>query len=381
MTELPNIMNFVSRAAQECGFEREKFVDSKLPQDFDKIVVILFLGDIRSTVIMSMMLFSQFRDTILKDKYVILCSYPGMSSLFPKADEYWSISDALAISSLMQNANGFGNSDKKFDALGIQLRRRFFTVLTHEDFLTFYEKGLTTKFFDRFGKVERFLPQLPNWRGGEFNMALAQRGGTGIFVYPNTHGRCYDGRGKEISVKFSKDFWIKLVERLISHKFVPVIYQNQASYDLSQHFGERCFYCSERNIQAVLSAMRSTGCVLDVFSGISRLSVVARCPFLAVDERQRYIKTKEFEINDLCITGMYPYRYIFSFPTIISNENYNEVIDQIINVLLKFSKEVAKVQLPPSAESSEQIPYEIVRKHKAKKLGVHFIKVERLVVE
>jgi len=379
MVEFPNVANFVARAALECGFERERFIDNKLPSDFDKIVVILFLGDMRSLSILSMLLLKPFRDTILKDKYVIFCSFPGMGCLFPGADEYWSVSDGLAINSLMAGALGFGNTDKKVDSLGIQLRRRFYTVLTHEDFLAYYNNGLTTAFFERFKKVERFFPQIPHWRGGEFAMSLSRKGGNGIFIYPNLEGKCW-GRGKEVSLKLPKDFWIKLTERLLEEKYLPVVYQNQASHDISPHFGERCFYCTDRNFLAVLSAMRATGCVLDVFSGISRLAIVARCPFLVMDERQRYIKSKEFEINDLCITGMYPYRYIFSFPTVIGSGNHTELIDQVINVAKEFTPRAVKADLPPLSESCEEVPYEVVRQHKAKKLGIHFIKVERLVI-
>jgi hypothetical protein len=100
-----------------------------------------------------------------------------------------------------------------------------------------------------------------------------------------------------------------------------------------------------------------------------------------MDERARYIKAKEYEVNDLCIAGMYPYRYIFSFPTIIGSGNHNELIDQVINVAAKFVPRAAKVDLPPASESYEEVPYEVVRQHKAKKMGIHFIKVERLVIQ
>lgn len=379
MNEIPSVANFIVRAAQDCGFERERFVDNKLPGDFDKIVVILFLGDMRSLAVMSMLLLNPFIENVLKGKYVVFCSYPGMGGLFPKADEYWSISDTLAVGGLMQSASGFGNTDKKYESLGIQLRRRFYTVLTHEDFQSYYNDGFTPAFFDRFKKVERYFPAIPHWRGGDFNMALSQRGGTGIFIHPVAQSRCFY-HSKEFVLKFPKDFWIKLTQRLLDANYLPVVYQNQISYDVSQNFGERCFYCSDRNFQSVLAAMRSTGCVLDVFSGISRLAMIARCPFVVVDERQRYIKSKEFEINDLCVTGMYPYRYVFSFPSVVSSGNYQEVIDQIMNGLIKFAPRL-KTSLPPSSESNDEISYDLVRQHKAKKLGVHFIKVERLVID
>jgi hypothetical protein len=380
MVELPTVANFIARASQQCGFERERFLEKNIPQDFDKISVIMFLGDNRAASIMSMLLLKPYVENILKGKYVILCSFPGMGGLFPYVDEFWSVSDGLLVTDLMKNASGFKNTDKRIETFGIQLRRHFTSVITEDDFLTFYNSGLTTAFFDRFKKVDRFLPMIPHWRGGEFEKALAQRGGLGIFIYPTHQGKVWDS-GKEVSVGMQRDFWIKLVERFLSIGFVPVVYQNQSSHDLSPHFGEKCFYCSDRSITSVLAAMRSTGCVLDLFSGISRLAITARCPFLVMDERQRYTKSKEFEINDLCVGGMYPYRYIFSFPTMIESGNFSELIDHVISVASKFVPVAAKVELPPASESCDEMPYEVVRQHKARKLGIKFIKVERLVVE
>lgn len=374
MTELPNISSFLARSCRECGFEREKFIDKRVPEDFNKIVVFVFFGDLRSLSILSLLLFKPFRDNILKDKYVIVCSYPGMGCFFPNADEYWSVSDGLVIGDLMNHASGFGNTDKKIMSFNVELRRRFYNVLTDEDLQFYYKNGLTTGFFDRFKKIERYFPAIPHWRGNEFQLALLKQDKKGIFIYPNMQGKCWD-RGKEVSLSFPKDFWIKLTERLLENKYLPIVYQNQVSYDISPYFGEKCFYCSDRNFLSVLGAMRSAGCVLDVFSGISRMSIVARCPFLALDERQRYVRSKEFEINDLCIAGMYLYRYIISFPTVIGSGNHVELIDQIMNAVTKF---VSKTDLPPASESYDEVLYDNVREFKAKKLGANFIRVEKL---
>lgn len=380
MAEMPSVASFISRSAQECGFDRERFVESKLPSDFDKIVVFLFLGDLRSLSILSTLLFRTYCDNILKDKYIIFCGLPGMGSIFPRADEYWSISDALSIGDLMIDADGFTNKNKRYNSILVQLHRRFNTVITGDDFALYYNNGLTSSYFDRFKKINRFFPQLPNWRSGDVGMNIVRSGKHGVFLYPNFEGRCWD-RGKEVSLKFPKDFWIKLTESLLSNGFFPIVYQNQITYDISPNFGERCMYCTDRNFSSILGAMRASGCVLDIFSGISRMALLARTPFLVIDERQRYINSKEFEINDLCIDQLYPYKYVFSFPTLIGSGSYNELIKQTINVINKFILQVKDITLPPLKELYEEISYDIVRQHKAKKLGIHFIKVERLVVE
>lgn len=380
MTEFPNIPSFVARAAQQSGFERERYVDNKIPEDLDKIVAILFMGDMRSTSILSTLLLKPYIEKVLQGKYVIVCSFPGYGGLFPYANEFWSVNDTLAIPDLANGAFGFKNSDKRMNTLGIQLRRHFFTVLTEDDFLPFYDKGLTSAYFDRFKKVERHLPAIPPWRS-EMAMTLAQKGGKCIFISPNSSGQAWNqSENREVRINFPRDFWIKLVERLLYDGYTPVVHHAPGVYDLSPHFGERCVYCSDRNIVGVMGAMRATGCVLDVFSGISRLAMVARCPFMVVDERQRYVKSKEYEINDLCIRGV-PYRYMFSFPTVINDGgNYSEVIDHIMNIAAKFMPKIAGFELPSASESCEEVSYDVVRQHKARKLGIRFIKVERLEI-
>lgn len=379
MIESPSVAGFLSRAAQQCGFEREKFVESKIPGTFDKVAVIMFFGDYRGMSIMSMLLLKPFIDKILKDKYIILCSHSGAAGIFPYVDEYWAPSDGMAIADLLNNASGFFNFDKRLETFGIQLRRHFHVVFTEDDFLGFYDEGLTTAFFDKFGKVERFLPSLPPWRGGEIDKALRLRSGKGVFLYPSHSGKLWD-RGKEISVNLPRDFWVNLTEKLLSKGFTPIVYHNQVSHDISPDFGERCLYVADRSLTGVLAVMRSSGCVIDVFSGISRLAVVARCPFLAVDERQRYVKSKEFEINDLCINRMYPYRYVFSFPTVVEGGNFTEVADHICAAASDFVPLASKSHLPPASESYDEVSYDSVRSYKVKRLGAHFIKVEKLVV-
>lgn len=378
MTELPNIIGHVSRAAQQSGFERERYADNKIPQDIHKIVVILFMGDLRSLSVMSSLLLKSYVETVLEGKYVILCSYPGYAGLFPFSDEYWSVSDGLIVGDFINNANGFSNKDNRALSLGIQLRRHFYTVLTEEDFKPFYDKGLTAAYFDRINKIQRFLPAIPAWRG-DLITSLAKRGGKYIFLSPSNSGHLWNTvTNSEKTVPLQKDFWVKLTERFLKENYTPVIYQGPGNYDLSQNFGEKCFYCNDRNIITVLAAMRATGFVLDIFSGVSRLAMLARCPFLVMDDRTRYIKSKEYEINDLCVIKNLPCRYIFSFPAALEHGNYYEIIDHIIRAAGEFTKQVAGLELPPPSESCEEVSYEIVRQHKAKKMGLRFIKVERL---
>ncbi len=135
----------------------------------------------------------------------------------------------------------------------------------------------------------------------------------------------------------------------------PMIYQNMHTYDLSQEFTDRCLYMVPSKINGAICAMRHVGCVLDVFSGISRLAIAARTPFVCVDERMRYMKHKEYEIDDLSCEGL-PKSYMFSFgslPLVGGPDDWKvNLVDGIIARLKEFLP-VDQSNLPPTKESYE----------------------------
>lgn len=374
--ELGSVTSFIKRAAQQTGFDRERYTEANVPEDFSKVAVVCFFGDYRAEAIFSSLLLHQYIKKHLAGKYVILCSWQGHAGLFPYVDEYWSLGDQMALSDLHSKAVKFENTHKSFNTITKNLRK-FFDVLTWDDMSEYYEDGLTTEFFDHFGEPVRFRPGVPSPKI-EFTKELHRRNAKAIFIHPRKLMRSWNKREIDVAVEY--DFWVKLTERLLKSGLVPVVYQNYSTYDISKDFGDKCLYVTDNNILSLMSQMRSTACVLDVFSGISRLAMLARCPFIAVDERSRYVLSKEYEINDLCINGAFPYRYILSFSTILKHGNYTEVIDHITNVVEGFGKNLDPTKLPTPSESSETVPYSLVRKHKEKKLGIRFIKVERLVI-
>jgi hypothetical protein len=127
--------------------------------------------------------------------------------------------------------------------------------------------------------------------------------------------------------------------------------------------------------------MRSCGCVLDVFSGISRWAIAARTPFVCFDERARFNALKEYEINDICGKEVYK-EYIFSFAALIESEEKSvwssNIFDHMVVKLNKVCGGIDRDSWPSSAEVDEIVPYDTVRRTKNKKLGSRFIKVEKI---
>jgi hypothetical protein len=49
-------------------------------------------------------------------------------------------------------------------------------------------------------------------------------------------------------------------------------------------------------------------------------------------------------------------------------------------MIKEFQTNLDPTKLPSPSESLEMVPYNLVRRHKEKKLGLRFIKVERLMI-
>jgi hypothetical protein len=376
-----SVVDFLKRSADRNGFIRERFEESKIPNDFSNITIFPFFGDIRSLVVLSSFLLHRYRNENKSSKYFILASWPGFQSLFPYVDEYWAVSDYAHIKSFYESSQDFLNKSN-LNTIYLRNFNEFFRdVVDCKEFNQFYDNGFTNKFFDQYKDTKRFLPFVPSTAilGKEFNRDLATLPGYKVFLHPSFYAKqWYLGRSKNLPIK--KEFWINLVDFLLSNKITPVIWTNYLSYDISQDFVGKCVFLKENDISRVLSAIRATGFALDVFNGISMLSLMARCPYLQIDERSKFFSQKQNEVEDLfpALTK----DHIFTFSTIISDGNpFNwrqDILKSINSKLNKMLPELDRDVLPSTLESIDLISYnKNIRKSKSKKLGIRFLHIPK----
>ena len=373
------VIDFLKRTADRNGFTRERFEESKIPNDFSNITVFPFFGDSNSLTILSSFLLHRYRVENKSSKYFIMASWPGYQAFFPYVDEYWSLNDFAHIKTFYERSQGFLN---KSDLNTIYLRsfNEFFRdIVDVKEIGQFYDNGFTNKFFENYKDTKRFLPFIPSAAilGKEFNRDLATFPGYKIFLHPSFYAKQWS-LGTNKNVDISKQFWIELINSLIEAKFTPVIWTNYLSYDVSDHFIGKCIFLKENDMSRVLAAIRATGFALDVFNSLSRLALMARCPFLQVDERARYFNQKEYEIDDL-----FPPVFkdnIFTFSTIITNGRpfiwRQDIFKIILSKLDKIMPELDRDVLPSTLETLEFISYnKNVRKNKSKKLGTRLLHI------
>lgn len=372
MIDMPAV---VKRAADKCGFSREYFVEDEIPTLPSNIIVFPFFGTLSSCSILSQFLLRRYKE-MRTNKYLVLASWPGMKHLFPFVDEYWSPKDSASVQALASMANDFYNESDLVTEYNRSLNNYFENVISYAEIKPYYDYGFTQEFWESFRNVKSYLPTVPSHTvlSNDFQIEMSKKQGRKVVVYPAKKMRSWQ-TGKCCQLSVSKDFWLTLVNRLISEGFIPVVYQNWFTYDLSPEFTDRCIWLATKDAGHVLSGLRSVGCLLDIHTGISRLANIARCSSLVVDERQRYVSHKEYELDDLSPLKT-PRQYVFSFCTRLMTGGPSEwnlsLLDGIISRLEKWTPDLN--ESIETREIYEEVSYDSVRKYKNMRLGSRFIR-------
>lgn len=376
-----DVQSVLKRASEKSGFRRARFNEKKSPTSIEDVVIFPFFGDHRSTFILSSLLLRRIKEELKSSKYFVVASWPGNEGLFPYVDEYWQIEDESALERLRGEAVGFANNSSVSAVTTRVLNQFFYDVMSWRDLIPFYDQGITRDFFDRFKHIKLSLPSIPSSAslGTDLSRKLSQKESK-IFVYPSRYYYSWKPSGLSKNI-VPKDFWIELVSKCASSNFYPVVFSDTFSYDISADATKGCLHIKDIDALRTLSVMRSCGCVLDVFNGISRWALAARVPFVCFDERARFNNLKEYEINDVCGNGIHN-EYIFGFGALIDGAGSaawnSNIFNHLIVKLNKIHSNMNRDLWPSSAESNEIVPYDSVRKVKNKKLGSRFVKVERI---
>jgi hypothetical protein len=378
------ISEFVKNVVFKNNFNRERFVESNLPTEPSQLTIFPFFGDYRGMMLLSSMLLKRYKEEIKSSKYFILLSYPGCASLFPYVDEYWSINDNFQCKKLFEQAINL-NTSFEYYTMCLRTLNEYFRDVNDYRVLS-YENGITQGFLEKYKHIKRYYPSIPSISilNKDMQRDLNVKSGYKIFIHPTRNLKYWsNGQTKNFPVK--PDYWVGMINSLIKNNYCPIVWNNYATHDLTQELeGKNCILFNETDMSKVLATMRFSHCVLDVFNSLSRLAIIARSPFICLDERSRFFGEKEYEINDLFAFDI-PKEYIFSFSTIIREDDIggygkaNHLFHQ--NIVLKkletFLPTIQRELLPTTGEINELVKYENVRKIRTKKFNPQFIKINR----
>jgi hypothetical protein len=375
-----DVQSILKKSAEKSGLIRVRYKERNIPTSIENVVVFPFFGDHRSSFILSSILLRRIKEEAKSSKYFVLISWPGHEGLFPYVDEYWQMDDESALEKLKNHAVGFSNDSSVLNLMIRNLNQYFYETQTDKDLQLYYNNGITKDFFERFKHVKVSLPSIPSVAclGADVSKILTQKQFK-VFVYPSKETFSWNFGALQKS-KVPKEFWISFVKNLIENNFFPVVHSDIFSYDISSEPLDNCLYLKNMEIIKVLSTMRSCGCVVDLFNGISRYAICARTPFVCFDERVKFNSIKDYEINDLCGKEIQK-EYIFGFNTILESGNdfiwKSNLFDHLIMKIRKIYETMNRDSWPSPAESNQIVPYDSVRKFKNKKLGSKFVKIQK----
>lgn len=379
---MESVNNILKKACDKLGFKRTRYLEKNVPTSMSNISVLLFLGDLRATTAVSYLLLKRLREELKSSKYFIVCGWPGQEGLFPYIDEYWEIAD-LNLAKLIYNKTNFTDNLSEHTAGYLRILHNFFEDVLDFDWIKpFYDCGFKKEYFDKFNHIKRYLPTIPSSMilGNEFNRYLLEHQGKKVFITPSLYMEEWS-HGRINHTFVSKDFWLHLISKFLDKNYSCIVQNNYMTHDLSPDLLNKVLFFTDNNVLNIMSAMRSTNCVIDVFTGTSKLAIGARTPFLGVNERSFYSNIKEYEIEDLAGQDI-PREYVFSFPSICSDSNkthWNSSISEVI--IAKVNKLLDRVAehgvLPTPNELYETVTYATVRKFRDKKMGTKFIKVPK----
>ena len=378
--KLNTVADFLKRSSQRNGFVREKYEERNIPTEFGDVCIMPFFGDFMGLFLLSAFFLRQYKLKNKISKYFILCGYPGLAGLFPYVDEYWGFSDTAQIPSLYEKSAVWDNTSDIVSVYRRNLNEFFRNVIDPKDVFSNFSNGLKKQFVSN--DVEVFMPFVPSSSilGKDFVRQINQRAGFKVLFSPTIFCKQWHN-GRSVNVKSKKEFWIALAKKLLANNYVPVVWQSGFSHDISSDLIDDCVFVNDSDISKVMSAMRACGCVLDVFNGISRFAIMARTPFVCIDERARYNGFKDYESEDLASKKL-PKQHIFTFSTILTSGTIDmwnqDILQNIVNRLNLFLPELDRDNWPTTSEVLELVSYkEVVRTIEPLKLGKKLLKISR----
>jgi hypothetical protein len=378
-----SVIDFLNRTSNKLGFKREVYNDADVPTDLDNLVIVPVFADFKYSFLLSTLLLDGFKNKIKGSKYLIVCSYPGFSHLFKKSNEFWSFTDFQYFKSVFENSNGFENTSIFQTNITRSLNENFRNVVNSDEFDNYYKNGFKDNFWKQYSELNSYYPMVPSSAvlGKDFLRLINEHSGYKIFIFPSLYLNTWNS-GRVLKLNAKKEFYIELIKYLKNENIFPVIWNHQFGFDLTEDFkdGSDCLFLNEYDISKVLSAMRLTGCVLDLFSGVSWLANLARTPCVVYDERNKYFNTKEYELFDISKMET-PSKSVFSFVNSIANGNKdswcNDMFKSIVNDIINFIPFLDRDVWTTTSEFNKITSINSIRKIHNRKFGTRFIKIPK----
>ncbi len=373
------INKILDGSANKCGMIREKFTESKVPFDFQKIHIIVYFGEFDHLFVFNNLILPHLRNkTQYKDKYIIFVTWNGFANLIENVDEVWSLKNHDVNERLYEKSNGFKNYSDAFTIINRNLNEHFRNVVKAEKFEDMFCHGFNFQFYknDKLILVKKHECANVNYLSrGVLDEINKLDTSSRYFIIPFKFIRLILN-GKSCYYKITSNFWQTIINRMIQKQNSVVLLKNSFTYDLSSYFVENKNVCfvQENNWYNVIGYMKQTNMFVDFFGGLSCFAQHGECPNISIVERSYYNQMNLEQIEDLisCNKNINKKHYsFFQFFADDVEQNYLYT-DQLLRILKKNEIKSSDIYLNYSINLDDYL------KSKVKKYNLKFIGYKKI---
>ena len=339
---------FLKREAEKLGYIRDRFVEHQAPTSHDLVDVLHVYPDMQGIFLTAAFLLPMLRRQ-KSHRYLITCSWPGLHDLFTGADECWSLKDRMALNDLTETADVFYTHGNRYVADSRNLLYRFANVLQAETL-----HSLRQECFSHKTEITCQLPQVPSVTVLPEHMqrqltAAKKR----VALAPVLRGRGWQ-QGRQQYVPIGKGFWTGVIGHLLDQGWLPVLWQSPLTYDLSPDFADSCVYLTRCPFGQVLAGWRQCHFGLDAFAGTAGLYYLSRIPFVSLDERDRYFRSKDHVGEGLWLDH-YPHVNVFSHVHLANSGRLADWRNSFLDAAMAHGDDLARKQINLSSHNQELV--------------------------
>ena len=364
------VNNILDSAANKCGMIREKFVENKVPEEYQKIHVIVHYGEFDHVFVFNNLIFPELKKTQYKDKYVILVTWNGFGNIITGVDEVWSLKNNDINEKLYEKANGLRNYSDTFTIIIRNLNEHFRNVVKVEKFENIFYHGYNFNYFKSNKKIDIVKKQTINVN--YLNKSVIENISglnprSRVFLIPFKFIRTIIN-GKVVYYKISSNFWSNIINRFLDKDFGLVLLKNSFTYDMSGEFVNKQNICMihDHNWLNVISYIKQTGLFVDMFSGLSCFAQYANCENVTLVERSFYNQMNLNQIEDLISSQECINRKHYSFFQFFADDPQQSYlyVDQLLRILKKIEIKSEDIRLAYSINLDEYLKNQTKKFHK-----------------
>jgi len=333
------VNDILNNASSKCGLIRERYAEKSVTQDFHKVCVIVFFGEIDHLLCFNQLYFQNIKSSSnFRDKYIILVTYSGFGNIIEGVDEVWSAKNTDINEKFYERSDGVNNYSEALVILHRNLNEHFFNIIKSSSLSEIFNHGFClNKTYKEKIKIDKTLSINRNYLNRqiieEINIPADRKT---VVILPLKFIKLILN-GKVHHQKISSSFYENICERMSQKGFRILLCKNYLTYDLSNKFlnNKNIINIKEDNWYNLMGYIEEVGIYIDFFGGFSCVSQYIDISNISLLERSYFYNLNKNQIESILTNYKNINKKHFTFFQFFSDENKqkNLFIDQLMRMI------------------------------------------------